>query len=244
MTLGFFKSVGRALTGAATGGLSEFARQDPFGVSGAGEYMPIVGGAALGSLFGNPMLGAQMGMGIFSGRQANRAAADANAANLAMAREQMAFSGGQADKQMAFQERMSSTAHQREVADLRAAGLNPLLSVNSGASSPGGASGSSAGYTAQVVPPIAQAALTSAMETRRFQKEMKLLDKQIDVAQEQAWSTREGTERTFEDRRGLRLENDLLDRRNSFFQKHPNLFKWHIMSGGINSATGVGRLFK
>lgn len=48
-----------------------------------------------------------------------------------------------ANKQMDVQQMMSSTAHQREVEDLRKAGLNPILSATggSGASTPSGAMG-------------------------------------------------------------------------------------------------------
>ncbi len=78
------------------------------------------------------ILGAIIGAGAVLGSAflAGKGAKDRNQAQIAEAR-----------RAEAFQERMSNTAHQREIDDLRSAGLNPILSGTGGrgASSPGGA---------------------------------------------------------------------------------------------------------
>lgn len=79
-----------------------------------------------------------------------------------------------AQAQMDFQHYMSNTAHQREVADLRAAGLNPILSAGGrGATTPGGSQ-----YTAS---DVLTPAVSSAGQFSRVQAEAKEINQRVDA---------------------------------------------------------------
>lgn len=86
------------------------------------------------------------------------------------------FSKSSAKQQMDFQQYNSNTAHQREIADLRAAGLNPILSAKyGGASTPPGA-----GYQ---IPEIKlPEAFTQTATAKNLEKQGEVLDTQVTSA--------------------------------------------------------------
>jgi hypothetical protein len=129
-----------------------------YGGSGGGMDFATLGAAGISA-----------GAGAYTNSQNISMQESTNAQNLAIAQAQMSF-----------QERMSSTSHQREVADLRAAGLNPMLSGmgGSGASTP---SGASATMVAPKLDDVVTPALNSAVAVKQVKQAADKISSDIEV---------------------------------------------------------------
>lgn len=107
---------------------------------------------------------------VIGGILGNSAQKKANRANVALQREQLAW-----------EERMSNTSWQRSVADMRAAGINPMLAVSQGGASTPTSS------AAQVQPEDALARSASSAASKAMQAaQISLLQQQARSAKEEA----------------------------------------------------------
>lgn len=135
-----------------------YGGDDPFGGGGGG----------LGGGF-NPVAPIiQAGAGIYN-----------NERNIDFGRETNQMNQSFSREQMGFQERMSNSAYQRAMADMRLAGLNPMLAFSQGgASSP---QGSSSTAVAPKSEDQIGKAISTAIDASRLKKEIRAVDSQADL---------------------------------------------------------------
>lgn len=177
--MSFWSTIGNIGKAIVTGGWSLIPKVGDAVSKGVGKVITAIGGEPIANVLG-------FGADLAGSALQYKAQADVNEISIR-----------EADKNRAWQEFMANTAHQREVDDLRKAGLNPILAINKGA-----AVGSP--VMPQVVSPMSR--VSSALAIMKLKREMDLT-KSLNLTEKTKQEVNRATERLINENRVVAESN-------------------------------------
>jgi hypothetical protein len=132
------------------------------------------------------------------------------------------------------QKEAMQNAHQWEVADLRKAGLNPILSATGG-------SGASTGGLNTPMPDMSgiSSGINSAIAALKTENELKQQEANIDLTEQQTKQAKATTDAQWSNARMLNEAAAEKQMMNTYFQDNPNTFDSYMRSKVTNSASGL-----